>query len=48
LEWYSGVVGAAQTSPPALKIDYDDGDCRWEQVRRASRLFRGFSFSLYH
>ncbi|KAH7474518.1 uncharacterized protein KRP23_8647 [Phytophthora ramorum] len=30
-EWFNGTVSAAQVSPPALKIEYDDGDSRWEQ-----------------
>ncbi|KAE8892653.1 hypothetical protein PF005_g3821 [Phytophthora fragariae] len=30
-EWFDGVVSTAQASPAALKIDYDDGDSRWEQ-----------------
>ncbi|GMF10162.1 unnamed protein product [Phytophthora lilii] len=35
-EWYNGVVSAAQASPAALKIAYDDGDSRWEHVRNTS------------
>ncbi|KAG7393876.1 hypothetical protein PHYPSEUDO_000053 [Phytophthora pseudosyringae] len=30
-QWYNGIVSAAQASPAALKIGYDDGDSRWEQ-----------------
>ncbi|ETK92426.1 hypothetical protein L915_04153 [Phytophthora nicotianae] len=30
-EWYNGIVSSAQGFPPAVKIEYDDGDSRWEQ-----------------
>ncbi|KAF4033430.1 hypothetical protein GN244_ATG14766 [Phytophthora infestans] len=37
-EWYNGIISAAQASPAAVKIDYDDGDCRWEQ-KHSKRLY---------
>ncbi|EGZ15793.1 hypothetical protein PHYSODRAFT_346689 [Phytophthora sojae] len=30
-DWFDGVVSSAQASPAALKIEYEDGDSRWEQ-----------------
>lgn len=30
-KWYSGIVSAANASPAAVKIEYDDGDSRWDQ-----------------
>ncbi|GMF25582.1 unnamed protein product [Phytophthora fragariaefolia] len=37
-EWFGGVVGDVQASPAAVKIEYDDGDSRWEQAREPSMI----------
>ncbi|KAG2790700.1 hypothetical protein PC129_g2541 [Phytophthora cactorum] len=37
-EWYNGIVSAAQASPAAMKIEYDDGDSRWEQEHKFNTI----------